>query len=73
MSSLPVTSYQTGGIHCAMNNEVLFGALQLGERSGTQLDTLTYHAYRRLLVQARALGYPYLLRACRGALSGRLA
>ena len=62
MSSLPVTFHQTGGIHCAMNDEVLFGALQLDERSGTQLDTLTYHAYRRLLVQARALGYPYLLR-----------
>jgi chorismate lyase/3-hydroxybenzoate synthase len=62
MSSLPVTFHQTGGIQCAMNDEVLFGALQLDERSGTQLDTLTSHAYRRLLIQARALGYPYLLR-----------
>ena len=61
-STLPVTYYQTEGIHCAMNDEVLFGALQVDESPGTLLDTLTYTAYRRLLVQARALGYPHLLR-----------
>ena len=61
-STLPVTYHQTDGIHCAMNDEVLFGALQLDESPGTLLDTVTYHAYRRLLVQARALGYPHLLR-----------
>lgn len=61
-SPLPVTYHQAGGIHCAMNDEVLFGALQMEERPGTLLDTLTYNAYRRLLVQARALGYPHLLR-----------
>ena len=62
-STLPVSYHQAEGIHCAMNDEVLFGALQLEERPGTLLDILTYHAYRRLLVQARALGYPHLLRA----------
>jgi len=36
--------------------------LQLEERPGTLLDIVTYRAYRRLLVQARALGYPHLLR-----------
>ena len=61
-STLPVTYRQAEGIHCAMNDEVLFGALQLEERPGTLLDILTYTAYRRLLVQARALGYPHLLR-----------
>ena len=61
-SILPVTYHQAEGIHCAMNDEVLFGAVQLEERPGTPLDILTYHAYRRLLVQARALGYPHLLR-----------
>jgi len=61
-SSLPVTYHQAEGIHCAMNDEVLFGALQLGERPGTQLDIVTYRAYRHLLDQACALGYPYLLR-----------
>ena len=60
-STLPVTYHQTEGIHCAMNDEVLFGALEVEERRGT-LDTLTYKAYRRLLIQARALGYPHLLR-----------
>ena len=61
-STLPVTYHQTEGIHCAMNDEVLFGSLQMDERPGTLLDTLTYNAYRRLLVQARTLGYPHLLR-----------
>jgi chorismate lyase/3-hydroxybenzoate synthase len=45
-----------------MNDEVLFGALQLEESPGTMLDILAYTAYRRLLAQARALGYPHLLR-----------
>jgi chorismate lyase/3-hydroxybenzoate synthase len=61
-SDLPLTYHQTDGIHCAMNDEVLFGALQLDENPDTLLDTVTYTAYRRLLVQARALGYPHLLR-----------
>ena len=61
-SALPVSYHQAEGIHCSMNNEVLFGALQLEERPGTLLDILTYRAYRRLLIQARALGYPHLLR-----------
>jgi chorismate lyase/3-hydroxybenzoate synthase len=61
-STLPVTYHQAEGIHCAMNDEVLFGALQLEERPDTLLDILTHTAYRRLLVQARALGYPHLLR-----------
>ena len=61
-STLPLTYHQTGGIHCAMNDEVLFGALQLEESPGTLLDTVTYTAYRHLLAQARALGYPHLLR-----------
>jgi chorismate lyase/3-hydroxybenzoate synthase len=61
-STLPLTYHQADGIHCAMNDEVLFGALQLEESPGTLLDTVTYTAYRRLLVQARALGYPHLLR-----------
>jgi chorismate lyase/3-hydroxybenzoate synthase len=62
-STLPVTYHQAEGFHCAMNDEVLFGALQVEEIPGTRLDILTYNAYRRLLVQARALGYPHLLRA----------
>ncbi len=61
-SNLPVTYDQTEGIHCAMNDEVLFGALQVEERPGMLLDSMTYTAYRRLLVQVRALGYPHLLR-----------
>jgi chorismate lyase/3-hydroxybenzoate synthase len=61
-STLPLNYHQAEGIHCAMNDEVLFGALQLEESPGTLLDTVTYTAYRRLLVQARALGYPHLLR-----------
>jgi chorismate lyase/3-hydroxybenzoate synthase len=61
-STLPVIYHRVEGIHCAMNDEVLFGALQLEERPDTLLDILTYTAYRRLLVQARALGYPHLLR-----------
>lgn len=61
-SNLPVIYHQAEGIHCAMNDEVLFGVVQLEERSGTLLDILTYNAYRRLLVQARAMGYPHLLR-----------
>jgi chorismate lyase/3-hydroxybenzoate synthase len=61
-STLSVTYHQAEGIHCAMNDEVLFGALQLEEPPGTLLDILTYTAYRRLLAQARVLGYPHLLR-----------
>ncbi len=61
-STQPVTYYQAKDIHCAMNDEVLFGALHVEEHADTQLDTVTYNAYRRLLVQARALGYPHLLR-----------
>lgn len=61
-STQPVTYHQAEDIHCAMNDEVLFGTLQVEERLGTQLDALTYNAYRRLLAQARALGYPHLLR-----------
>jgi len=45
-----------------MNDEVLFGALQLEERPGMPLDLVTYMGYRRLLVQIRALGCPHLLR-----------
>ena len=62
MSNLPVIYHQAEGIHCSMNDEVLFGVVQLEERPGTLLDILTYNAYRRLLVQARAMGYPHLLR-----------
>jgi chorismate lyase/3-hydroxybenzoate synthase len=61
-STLPVIYHQAEGIHCAMNDEVLFGSLQVEERPGTPLDTVTYNSYRRLLVQTRALGYPHLLR-----------
>ena len=61
-STLPITYHKADGIHCAMNDEVLFGALQLEEGPSTLLDTVTYTAYRRLLVQVRALGYPHLLR-----------
>ncbi|MEP6958182.1 MAG: hypothetical protein ABI980_05590 [Nitrospirota bacterium] len=61
-TTLPVTYQQAEGIHCAMNGEVLFGALQLDESPGTLLDTVTYTAYRHLLVQTRALGYHHLLR-----------
>ena len=61
-STLPLTYHQADGIHCAMNDEVLFGALQLDESPGTLLDTVTYTAYQRLLVQVRALGYPHLFR-----------
>jgi chorismate lyase/3-hydroxybenzoate synthase len=62
MSSLPVAYHQTEGFQCATNDEVLFGALQLEESPGMLLDTVTYNAYRHLLVQVRALGYPHLLR-----------
>jgi chorismate lyase / 3-hydroxybenzoate synthase len=61
-STRPVTYYQFAGIRFAMNDEVLFGVLQLEESPGTPLEILTYTAYRRLFVQARALGYPHLLR-----------
>ncbi|MEO6307571.1 MAG: hypothetical protein ABIO96_10320 [Nitrospiraceae bacterium] len=61
-STQPVTYHQAEGIHCAMNDEMLLGSLQVEERPGILLDTLTYTAYRRLLVHARALGYSHLLR-----------
>lgn len=61
-SSLSVNYHQVEGIRCAMNDEVLFGAMQSEESAGTLLDIVTCRAYRRLLVQARALGYPHLLR-----------
>ena len=61
-STLSVTYHQAEGIHCAMNDEVLFGSLQLEESPGTLLEILTYTAYRRLLTRARVLGYPHLLR-----------
>ena len=62
-STLPVTYHQAEGIHFAMNDEVLFGAVQLEESRSAPLDLVTYTAYQRLLVQVRALGYPHLLRA----------
>ena len=61
-STRPVTYDQAEDVHCAMNDEVLFGTLHGEECPGTQLDTVTYNAYRRLLVQSRAMGYPHLLR-----------
>ena len=61
-SRLPVTYHQAEGIHCAMTAEVLFGSLQLEECPDMGLGLLTYSAYRRLLLQIRALGYPHLLR-----------
>ncbi|MDN5942925.1 MAG: hypothetical protein L0H94_13665 [Nitrospira sp.] len=45
-----------------MNDEVLFGAVQMEEPLGTRLDIVTYNAYHRLLVQARVLGYAHLVR-----------
>lgn len=62
-STRPVTYHEADGIHFAMNDEVLFGAVQLEEGRSAPLDRVTYTAYRRLLVQVRALGYPHLLRA----------
>jgi len=61
-SPLPVTYHQAEGIHCAMNDAVLFGVVQVAEPPGALLDTVTYRAYRQLLMQARALGYPHLFR-----------
>jgi len=45
-----------------MNEEVLFGAIQVEGPIGTGLDSVTYKAYQCLLLQARALGYIHLLR-----------
>lgn len=61
-SPLPVTSHRSEGIHCAMNDEVLFGVVQVPELPGALLEAVTYGAYRRLLSRARVLGYPHLLR-----------
>ncbi|HEX5645763.1 MAG TPA: hypothetical protein VFX56_02225 [Nitrospira sp.] len=61
-SSMPVNYCQIEGIHCAMNDDVLFGAVHSEESPGALLDTVTHRAYRHLLVQARTLGYPHLLR-----------
>lgn len=61
-STLPVAYHQAEGVHCAMNDDVLFGALHMEESPGMLLGAVTHTAYRRLLVQAHALGYPYLLR-----------
>ena len=61
-STLPVTYHEMEGIHCAINDDVLFGSLQLDESSRAPLDLMTYTGYRHLLLQARALGYPHLLR-----------
>ena len=61
-SPLPVTYHQAERIHCAMNDEVLFGVLQVAEPPGALLDAVTCQAYRHLLIRARALGYPHLLR-----------
>jgi len=40
-SPLPVTYHQAEGIHCAMNDEVLFGVLQVAEPPGALLDAVT--------------------------------
>lgn len=57
-----VTYHRTGAVHCAMNDDVLFGTVHMEESPGVMLDTITYQAYGQLLAQARALGYPHLLR-----------
>lgn len=61
-STLPVAYHQVDGIHFAMNDEVLFGSLQLDEHPDQPLDIVTYTGYRRLLLRIRSLGYPHLLR-----------
>jgi len=61
-STLPVAHHQVEGIHFAMNDEVLFGSLQLEEYPDTPLEIVTYTGYRRLLLRTRSLGYPHLLR-----------
>ncbi len=61
-STLPVTYHRAEGMQFAMNDEVLFGSLQLDESLNQPLDVATYAGYRRLLRRTRDLGYPHLLR-----------
>lgn len=61
-STPPVTYHRNGKVHCAMNDDVLFGTVHMEESPGVMLDTVTCQAYGQLLAQARALGCPHLLR-----------
>jgi chorismate lyase / 3-hydroxybenzoate synthase len=59
---LDTGALDTGGMRLAMNGDVLFGHLLAIESPSDSLDALVYHGYRAVLGEARALGYPHLLR-----------
>ena len=62
MSVAPVTSSKIEGVSFAMNEQILFGFLEIDEPQKSSLETLAFGAYGRLLALTRTLGYPYLLR-----------
>jgi len=67
VTCLHKTFLDTGGLNAdemrvAMNGDVLFGHLPTIASPGDSLDGLVYRSYRAILGEARALGYPHLLR-----------
>ena len=61
-SDRPVRFNTEGRMSTAANGECLIGSIHLEETPGLTLDTITYQAYRELLMRLRDWGYPYLWR-----------
>ena len=62
-SGLPVEPVESNGVRGARNDHVLFGALQIPEGEGLDLEAAGRLAYGRVFDAIDALGFPYLLRA----------
>ncbi len=61
-SQVPVTYQSDDQISAAMNDEVVFGRIEVEEPGGSCLDELTYAAYSRILGYTQQLRYQHLLR-----------
>lgn len=61
-STSPVRYYQEHQFHAAMNDQVMFGFIQIKESEARGLDAATYSAYSRILRFTQKLNYPHLLR-----------
>lgn len=61
-SGLPVQYFHHDGLWLAANKEILFGYFEEHESAGSTLAGLIHAAYRRILTNIRASGYPHLLR-----------
>ncbi|MGH8468371.1 MAG: hypothetical protein ACREVY_05100 [Gammaproteobacteria bacterium] len=61
-SGLPVQYFHHEGLWLAANKEILFGYFEEQESAGSTLAGLVHAAYRRILTNVRASGYPHLLR-----------